>query len=48
MLVAGEYVAEPADDDTAFAFGLGLILDGLQRLLEQSRQHRSRPTPRAR
>jgi hypothetical protein len=47
-LVAGEYAAEPADDDTAFAFGLGLILDGLQRLLEQSRQHRYRPTPRAR
>ncbi len=37
MLVASEYAAEPADDDTAFAFGLDLILDGLQRLLEGGR-----------
>jgi len=34
MLVAGEYAAEPSDDDTAFAFGLGLILDGLERLVD--------------
>jgi AcrR family transcriptional regulator len=33
--VAGDYAAEPFDDDAAFDFGLGLILDGLQRLLEQ-------------
>ena len=37
MLVASEYAAEPSDDDTAFAFGLDLILDGLQRLLEGGR-----------
>ena len=34
MLVAGAYLAEPFDDDAAFAFGLGLILDGLERLLD--------------
>ena len=33
-LVATEYASEPFDDDAAFAFGLGLILDGLRRLLE--------------
>jgi hypothetical protein len=32
-LVAMEYSAEPYDEDAAFEFGLGLILDGLQRLL---------------
>ena len=37
VLVATEYAREPFDDDAAFAFGLGLILDGLQRLLEQGR-----------
>jgi AcrR family transcriptional regulator len=37
MLVAGDYAAEPFDDDAAFDFGLGLILDGLQRLLERGR-----------
>jgi AcrR family transcriptional regulator len=31
--VAMEYAAKPYDDDEAFAFGLDLILDGLQRLL---------------
>jgi AcrR family transcriptional regulator len=37
VLVATEYAGEPFDDDAAFAFGLGLILDGLRRLLEQGR-----------
>jgi AcrR family transcriptional regulator len=37
MLVAGDYAAAPFDDDAAFDFGLDLILDGLQRLLEQGR-----------
>ena len=32
--VAMEYAAKPYDDAAAFDFGLGLILDGLQRLLE--------------
>jgi AcrR family transcriptional regulator len=31
--VAMEYSAAPYDDDAAFDFGLGLILDGLQRVL---------------
>lgn len=35
--VATEYASEPFDDDEAFDFGLGLILDGLQRHLEQDR-----------
>ena len=35
VLVATAYASEPFDDDAAFDFGLGLILDGLQRLLEQ-------------
>jgi AcrR family transcriptional regulator len=34
VLVAAEYAAEPFDDGAAFEFGLGLILDGLERLLE--------------
>lgn len=33
--VAMEYAAKPFDQDAAFAFGLGLILDGLERLLGQ-------------
>jgi len=32
--VAEEYAAEPYDDEATFAFGLSLLLDGLQRLLE--------------
>ena len=40
MLVAGAYLAEPFDDDAAFAFGLDLILNGLQRLLERGPQGR--------
>jgi AcrR family transcriptional regulator len=32
--VATEYAAEPYDDDAAFSFGLELILDGVERLLE--------------
>jgi AcrR family transcriptional regulator len=32
--VAMEYATKPYDDDAAFDFGLGLILDGLERLLE--------------
>jgi AcrR family transcriptional regulator len=32
--VAMEYAVKPYDDAAAFDFGLGLILDGLQRLLE--------------
>jgi len=32
--VATEYATEPYDDADAFDFGLGLILDGLQRLLK--------------
>ena len=32
--VAMEYSTEPYDDAAAFDFGLDLILDGLQRLLE--------------
>lgn len=32
--VAEEYAAAPFDEDAAFAFGLDLLLDGLQRLLE--------------
>ena len=32
--VATEYAAKPYDDAAAFDFGLGLILEGLQRLLE--------------
>lgn len=39
--VAAEYAAEPYDDAAAFDFGLGLILDGLQRLLEQSGRNRA-------
>lgn len=31
--VAGEFATRPYDDAAAFGFGLGLILDGLQRLL---------------
>lgn len=31
--VAMEYATKPYDDETAFDFGLGLILDGLERLL---------------
>jgi hypothetical protein len=34
-LVAKEYADEPFDDHAAFDFGLGLLLDGLERLLEQ-------------
>ena len=34
--VATEYAAEPFDDGAAFDFGLGLILDGLQRMLESA------------
>jgi AcrR family transcriptional regulator len=34
--VAAEYAAAPFDDAAAFDFGLDLILDGLQRLLEPS------------
>lgn len=37
--VAEEYATEPVDDEAAFAFGLHLILDGLERLLEQQRTH---------
>jgi len=33
--VAMEYAATPFDQDAAFDFGLGLILDGLERLLAQ-------------
>ncbi len=33
MLVATQYAVEPFDQDAAFDFGLGLILDGLERLL---------------
>lgn len=32
--VATEYASRPYDDEAAFAFGLDLILDGLERLLE--------------
>ena len=32
--VAEEYAAAPFDEDAAFTFGLDLLLDGLQRLLE--------------
>ena len=32
--VAAEYASEPYDDEAGFAFGLGLILDGLQRVLD--------------
>lgn len=32
--VAAEYATEPYDDAAAFDFGLGLVLDGLQRLLD--------------
>lgn len=32
--VAHEYAADPFDEDAAFSFGLDLLLDGLQRLLE--------------
>ena len=32
--VAMEYAAKPYDDAAAFEFGLDLILDGLQSLLE--------------
>ncbi len=32
--VAMEYATNPYDDDAAFEFGLGLILDGVERLLE--------------
>ena len=38
MLVAAAYASEPVDDDAAFDFGLDLILDGLQRLLEQGQR----------
>ncbi len=31
--VATEYATKPYDDDAAFDFGLGLILDGIERLL---------------
>ena len=31
--VAAEYATNPYDDDAAFDFGLGLILDGVERLL---------------
>lgn len=31
--VATEYATEPYDEDAAFDFGLGLILDGLERML---------------
>ena len=34
VLVATAYASEPFDDDAIFDFGLDLILDGLQRLLE--------------
>jgi AcrR family transcriptional regulator len=44
--VAVEYADEPFDDDAAFDLGLGFILDGLQRLLEQGRSSRpARPAP---
>lgn len=35
--VAQEYADEPFDDDAAFEFGLDLLLDGLERLLEEPR-----------
>lgn len=35
MLVATEYADTPFDQDAAFDFGLGLILDSLERMLEQ-------------
>ena len=34
--VATEFAANPFDEDAAFDFGLGLILDGLERLLSPS------------
>lgn len=34
MRVAGEYANHPYDEDAVFDFGLGLILDGLEDLLE--------------
>ncbi len=34
VLVATAYASEPVDDDAIFDFGLDLILDGLQRLLQ--------------
>jgi hypothetical protein len=34
VLVATAYASESVDDDAIFGFGLTLILDGLQRLLE--------------
>ena len=34
--VAAEFSVEPFDDRLAFEFGLGLLLDGLQRLLDPS------------
>jgi AcrR family transcriptional regulator len=34
--VATDFVANPFDEDAAFDFGLGLILDGLERLLGTS------------
>lgn len=37
LVVATEYAKEPYDDAAAFEFGLALILDGLQRLLDESR-----------
>jgi len=38
--VAAEYAKSPFDHDAAFDFGLGLILDGLERRLEQDRAAR--------
>lgn len=35
--VALEYAAEPFDDQAAFGFGLDLLLDGLERVLERQR-----------
>lgn len=39
--VAGEYAVKPFDREAAFEFGLGLILDGLERLLRRRHTRRS-------
>ncbi len=46
--VATEYASTPYDEEAAFAFGLDLILDGLERLLESDSIAGRRPPPAGR